>query len=361
MSITIDFLKQEQENEYENLICAKPTGLLYYSLQYRNFLSKFMKDSDPYYLVAFNDGQMIGALPTFLKRNAKYGNVLNSLPFYGSNGGIITSPLVKDPKEVSLALLQAFYDLAHQKNVCTATIISNPLENNQQFYEKYALHTLRDERIGQISPLPVVQCEDEIADVLMNQFHRKTRNMVRKALKSNFIVSHGGSMKNIECLYYLHCENIQALGGLAKPRYVFDAIQSTFVYDKEYRIYTAESDGLIIAALLVFFYNKTAEYFTPAVAEQYRSNQPVSLLIFEAMKEAVHRGFKYWNWGGTWLSQSGVYAFKKRWGTVDYPYYYYIHEFNQSLRGTTPAILLSEYPFYYVLPFNQLKKSHNDL
>ena len=68
MSITIDFLKQEHENEYENLICAKPTGLLYSSLQYRNFLSKFLKDSDPYYLVAFEEGQMIGALPTFLKK-----------------------------------------------------------------------------------------------------------------------------------------------------------------------------------------------------------------------------------------------------------------------------------------------------
>ncbi len=357
MSLTIEFLKQEHENEYENLICAKPTGLLYYSLQYRNFLSKFLKDSEPYYLVAFQDGQMVGALPTFLKRNSQFGNVLNSLPFYGSNGGIITSPFVKDPEEVSLALLQAFYDLAQQKNVQTATIISNPLENNQQFYEKNARHTLRDERIGQIAPLPSVQCDGEIADALMNQYHRKTRNMVRKALKCNFVISHNGSMKNIDCLHKLHCENIEALGGIAKPRDVFDAIQSTFHYDNEYRIYTAELDGQIIAALLVFFYNKTVEYFTPAVAEQYRSLQPVSLLIFEAMKEAVRRGFIYWNWGGTWLSQSGVYAFKKRWGTNDYPYFYYIHEFTQSFRDYNQATMLSEYPFYYVLPFNQLKKA----
>lgn len=361
MSITIDFLTQEHENEYENLICAKPSGLLYHSLQYRNFLSKILKESNPYYLVAFQDEQMIGALPTFLKRNTRLGNVLNSLPFYGSNGGIITSPSVQNHHEIRLALLQAFYDLAQQKNVQTATIITNPLENNQQFYEKYAQHTLRDERIGQISPLPSDPQNGEIDGVLMNQFHRKTRNMVRKALKSNFIVSHGNSRKNIDCLYNLHCENIQALGGLVKPKFVFDAIQSTFVYDKEYRIYTAEIDGRIIAALLVFFYNKTAEYFTPAVAEQYRSNQPVSLLIFEAMKEAVRRGFKYWNWGGTWLSQSGVYAFKKKWGTVDYPYYYYIHEFNQYLRESTPTTMLSEYPFYYVLPFNQLKNSQKDL
>ena len=27
----------------------------------------------------------------------------------------------------------------------------------------------------------------------------------------------------------------------------------------------------------------------------------------------MNKGFHYWNWGGTWQSQEGVYSFKNRW------------------------------------------------
>lgn len=74
------------------------------------------------------------------------------------------------------------------------------------------------------------------------------------------------------------------------------------------------------------------------------------------MKEAINRGMHYWNWGGTWASQSGVYTFKKRWGSTDYPYYYYIQLFSPVLRTCTQDELLKEYPYFYVLPFNLLQQ-----
>ena len=38
---------------------------------------------------------------------------------------------------------------------------------------------------------------------------------------------------------------------------------------------------------LYCFYFKTVEYYTPATEEAYRSKQPLSLLIFRAMSDAV--------------------------------------------------------------------------
>ena len=85
----------------------------------------------------------------------------------------------------------------------------------------------------------------------------------------------------------------------------------------------------------------------------------MSLLIYEAMQEAARRGCRYWNWGGTWLTQDGVYFFKSRWGTEDRPYYYYIseHEGAESLRNLTKEEIIENYPYFYVLPFNILRQN----
>ena len=95
--------------------------------------------------------------------------------------------------------------------------------------------------------------------------------------------------------------------------------------------------------------------------EGARFYQPMSLLIFEAMKEAAKRGYLYWNWGGTWITQSGVYKFKSRWGTQDRRYYYYIQEYNKDnpLRELTAQEIQTEFPYFYVLPFKTLRSEKN--
>jgi hypothetical protein len=68
----------------------------------------------------------------------------------------------------------------------------------------------------------------------------------------------------------------------------------------------------------------------------------------------LKRGFPIGIGGGTWLSQSGVYDFKKRWATTDYPYYYYTQIFNTDVKLQRKETLLTMYPGFYVLPFSEL-------
>ncbi len=355
MSLRIELLTEQQETIYEQLLLSIETALLYSSIRYHNFLRRVLVNSEPCYLLAYDGEQLVGALPAFVNFNAAYGNVLNSLPFYGSNGGLVVSPKIRHPSAVRSALLDAYHGLAMQYGVMTSTLIANPLESSE-LYET-ALHpTWRDERIGQITPLPRFDGSIEyVADTLMSQFHKKTRNSIRKAAKSGIQVSHSDTLTAVQRLVDLHRQNIEGIGGLFKPPFVFDAIRASFRYDEDYRVYVTEKDGQIIAALLVFFYNRTAEYFTPAVLEAYRSDQPISLLAFEAMQEAARRGCIYWNWGGTWKTQDGVYRFKSRFGAQDMYYHYYICEFKLSLRHLSRAEILAAFPYFYVLPFSVLE------
>lgn len=356
MSLGVQTLTRERETEYSEFLNTIEHAMMYYSLPYRNFLRKVLEDSVDVYFIACRQGEIIGALPSFMKRNDTYGNVINTLPFYGSNGGIIVSDKENNSLKVKKKLLESLYEYSVVNSVVSCTLISNPLDMDAKFYEEDMAFTFRDERIGQLTELPSrFRDSDDVKQLLMDKFHQKTRNAVRKALKSNIMVTHSGSLQGMKALAKLHKENMEAIGGTAKSWHIFEAIHKNFIYDSEYRVYTAEKDGRIIAALLVIFFNKTVEYFIPATKQEYRIYQVMSLLCFQAMQDATKRGCRWWNWGGTWLSQTGVYHFKKRWGTLNIPYYYYIKVFDSKILKADKEEIIKQYPYYYVIPFGKIK------
>ncbi len=349
MNLEIKLLNADLENKYDEFLLKDSSTLLYASNKYRKLLRTVL-DSEDYYFVAIEEDKIVGVLPAFLKKNINYGNVLNSLPFYGSNGSVIeyeNNFLVREK------LLSTFYQFAQEQNCCSATVITSPLDSYQEYFRKICDYTFIDERIGQLIELPA-HCNDE---TLMNSFHSKTRNMIRKAQKSNLFVSVNNDEFIFSFLYETHKKNMETIGGLSKPEKFFRNINHFFSKDIDYKIWVATTaQNQPIAALLCFYFNETVEYFTPVVVEEYRSLQPLSLLIFEAIKDAINLGFKWWNWGGTWLTQDSVYHFKKRWGTTDKPYYYYTKIFDEEILNLSREILLQEFPYFYILPFNKLLK-----
>lgn len=354
----IELLAPAREEEYDAFLGECPAALLYHSRKYRNLLQRILGESTPFYLAAYESGALKAVLPAFIGLNPRLGNVLNSLPFFGSHGGVLCAPDSGSADALHDALFAALNDLCRAHSVVSATLIVNPFAPLAELRASRLGWPVADTRIGQVTPLPA-GCRDdaEIDERLFRLFHGKTRNSIRKAQRSAIQVGHGSASETLHALISLHEANIEALNGISKPHGFFAAVTELFRYDDEYRIYTASKDGAIIAALLVFYTNGTAEYFTPATAPHARTLQPMSLLAFEAMREAVRRGFFRWNWGGTWPSQRGVYHFKKRWGAVDVPYAYHGVVRANHLLNASSAQLLQEYPYYYVVPFGRLNEA----
>ena len=361
MTIEIALFDEHDAEEYGQFLHSVDTALFYASLPYRRILQTELEHCEPLYLVARTGGKIVGVLPSFLRRNARHGDVLNSLPYFGSNGGAVVATDAgheSGSTAVEQALIEAFHALARERGVVTSTLVTNPLSSNLSSYETEEIHDLRDERIGQLTPIPAVVASDlDVAESLMAIYHSKTRNAVRKAQKSGLEVYHSGSEHHLRRLYELHVEGMQAIGVPAKNWSFFAATREHCVYDRDYRVYVAEKDGLIVSALLVFFYNRVAEYYVPATLAEYRPLQPMSVLILEAMCEASRRGCLYWNWGGTQRSNKAVYDFKSSWGSIDRPYQYFVREYlsPNPLRDLSPAEILAEYPSFYVLPFSALR------
>jgi len=302
------------------------------------------------WITAVNQDEIVGAIP-FLKKEGPLGQVYNSLAYYGSNGGVIQK---NDNKEVKILLIKAFYELAKLQNAISATIITNPLEQDSGIYDLNSHYDLKDERIGQITHFPIMATHES----LMSHFSTPRPQNIRRALKEGVTVKSSHEHSDMKFLYETHVKNITAIKGLPKSELFFDLIDK-YLKKEEWKIYIAELNNKPIAALLIFKFNQTVEYFTPAIVEEYRSTQALSLIIYQAMQEAIAEGFKNWNWGGTWITQNGVYDFKKRWGTSEYRYYYYTKIFDEKLRYAKKEDLAKFYSGFYLLPYSGLINEEN--
>lgn len=344
MELAVDILQENEKEAYEQYILQKENTLIYASMKYRELLKELLNDKS-YYLVAKKNNCIVGVLPCFLRENERYGNIINSLPFYGSTGSIIC-----DDEEVREKILTAYYQFSKDCQCVASTIITSPFEKENKWYREKTRPQFIDERIGQITFFP--KGEGEESDRLLRAIDGKTRNIIKKAQKSGVVVEVDNSLESMNFLYKHHVENMKRIGGLAKKKKFFELVSKIFDPDIEYNIYTAKLDDKIIASCLLLYYNNTVEYFVPVTVEGYRSYQPLSLIIFDAMKDAMLKGFKKWNWGGTWITQKGVYDFKRKWATSDFMYYYYVNIFDLSILKIDRETILSEYENYFVYPFN---------
>jgi len=356
MNTVIKLTSNEDEEQVSAFLLTNETSLLYHSVRYKKLLEKYLKCKSYYYIALNSEDEIVGYLPLMIHFNAIYGNIANSLPFYGSNGSVVLKKNIDDELKqiVTNELFNTALQTIEQNNCVATTFITNPLDSYANDWMKVNFNAdFLDSRIGQITHLPenTVIAEDE----LLKMFDDPRPRNIRKAMKSGVTCYRSNSLEDMQFLYQVHYDNISAINGVPKEESFFKLIPDCFD-ENDYKIYIAEKDGKKIAALLLFYFNKTVEYYTPAVVEEYRNLQPSSLLIFQAMKDAINMGYKNWNWGGTWLTQSGVYDFKKKWAAVDYPYYYHTKIYNKEILSLSKKILLNNYPNFFVVSFNQLKK-----
>lgn len=349
--IEIHHLNPEDEKEYRRFLLKNPRNLIYASPEFRDFLSAAVP-GESYYLIAWRDGRIVGALPYFRAEHDTFGAVINSLPWYGSHGGCTME--VQSDNSTRKVLLEKYRSVILDSDVLSATLIVTPFENDKlNEYLRVLGAPYTDKRIGQISDLP--EDGEGLEDRLMITFRQKTRNLVRKSLKQGFELSVSDDDWAWQFLYDIHKENISSIGGKAKPLSHFFALRK-HIPNNERKLLVATLGDAPIAALLLLYFNRTVEYITPVIKHDYRSAQPLSFLIWHGMLSAIEEGYRWWNWGGTWISQGSLHHFKAGWGAIDTLYSYLINSNEEALakiRANTKGVM-DAFPYYYIFPFNRL-------
>lgn len=338
-AVVIEPLAPSTHDEYGTFLTEVADSLIYYSLPFKTLLEDLLGCGSEYW-IAREEGRITGVLPV-MWRDGPWGRVINSLPFYGSNGGVLATT----PRAES-ALAAKFNELSGDPKVAAATWICHPLRAPN---EGLVRHDLTDERIGQFTSLDFGQDTER---GLSSVIDSSARRNIRKAESSGVSVRVDNG--RLGFLEKVHLDNMNQIGGRPKPAAFFAKLPGHLAPGRDFRLYVAEREGSPIAALLLLYFNRTVEYYMPATVEAARQYQPTALLLWRAMIDAAHAGYASWNWGGTWLSQEGVWRFKHKWGARDLRYRYYIRSIAGEIQRHSRSQLLAAYPGFYVVPFDKL-------
>jgi hypothetical protein len=341
----VELLKPELTAAYERYLVNHNNSLLYYSSKYKDFLKDLLGCKE-HYLVCLNGQDICGILP-LMSIQINGAKVYNSLPYYGSNGGVIA-----DNPDACWKLMDAYNDIACSRGTISSTLVGNPFmcQDASNIHHNYM-----DYRIGQFTD---ISCGEDHWEELMYRIDSSARRNVKKAIREGVDVEIDNS--RMDTLRDIHRENMQAVGGIPKSHKFFDLVPQHFTQGLDYNIYVAKLDGSVIAVLLIFYFNRTVEYYTPAVDSEYRSTQALPLIIMTAMVDASRRGFTWWNWGGTWKSQTGVYRFKRKWAAKEKNYYYYTQLNDKGILDWSQSQILGTFPSFFVIPFSELRSGGMD-
>lgn len=349
MKLTIESVgNDDADGDIDTFLSRASGSMVHYTPAYRNFLVECLNDCVPLTLVAREGERIVGLLPAFVRKNAEYGDILNSLPFFGSHGGAIADESVSHD-QITNALYGALADVIRQGKFASFTIVENLFRPMTDENARILDCAPVDDRIGQYTMLPARSSDP--GNGLFKMFHQKTRNSIRKGQQIGLRFAEQNDAKSLAWLQSVHESSMQSLGGIAKPLSFFESLTRCMGFGKSARLFLAYDGSDAVAGVLCLTHGKTVEYFTPVVVPAFRDRQALSALIFHCMSEFAREGLEIWNWGGTWRSQEGVYRFKERWGAEQRIYRYFGKLLNQSLSERDPAWLVANFPWFYLFPF----------
>jgi hypothetical protein len=321
--------------------------LVYGSGAYIRFLLRVLPKARFYLLIAMDNDLQVGYLPLFGQLGLGGLSVMNSSPFFGSHGGPIVRQSYAEPGDVVNALLAGSMQFARDQNTASITLIEHPLAPLDGHVLARHGFSAVDDRIGQFTYLPVATNMVDAQSALMDIFHVKTRNAIRKGLRLGQVFKRRTDMAAVAWLQEVHEQSIMGLGGVPKSKEIFAHLLEQLVWERGARLYIGSINGTPVSGLLLLLHGNTVEYFTPVAVDAYKEQQVLSALILHAMAEAVVEGRKVWNWGGTWRTQEGVYRFKNRFGAVDRPYRYFTKLLNPALHELPGNLARQEFPYFY--------------
>ena len=331
------------DDNYDNLVKKTKKTTFFQSLKHIRFLEDTLQ-LNAKCIVATEKNEVIGTLPFFSKKT-DYGNVFNSLPFFGSYGGIITTN-----DETYKKILEKFNNHIDESDVLSSTIITNPFTSSE-VYGNFYNHNHIEQRLIQCTTL------NQDKNQMWKSLEKRVRWSINKSKNNDISVSIINSdQKLIDHFYQLHKNSMDAKKGKPKPKSLFSSIQKCFEQNLDYDIFVAKKDDNPIGYVLVFYFNQFTEYYMPAYDPEFRNLQSTSHLIWESMLKSIDLNKKYFNFGGTWPNQENLFRFKRGWNADNFYYNYFIKCDIERLKNIKIEDFPKIFQDFYVCPYNLLKE-----
>jgi FemAB-related protein (PEP-CTERM system-associated) len=258
----------------------------------------------PLYLEGEDSEGHHAILPSFLIRSRVFGTVVTSMPFLDAGGPCSASPALARTLVASLLDKAAEHGARLVEVRCTA-----PMD--------LPLSPVGD-KVNLSLQLP------KTPELLWRQLDTKVRNQIRKAERSGLSVEFGHADK-LDDFYEPFVHNMRDLGS---PVHALDFFQTIFTaFGENAQVVLVRKGAKAIGGLITLTFKDSLIVPWASSLRQYLPLCPNMLLYWEVLRLGCLQGFRRFEFGRS-SRNSGTYRFKRQWGALEEPLFWYIIPIN---------------------------------
>lgn len=252
-------------------------------------------DISTYYLIAREQGKVIGVLPLAWQKSLLFGSFITSLPFLNAGG-----PLA-DSIEIEQALVDRAIEIAKETGAARLQ-----LRYRGEYHLGLPASTHKVAAVREIS---------RDTEAMWKALSSNNRRKVNKATKTGMTAEAEGAAA-LDIFYEIFADNMRNLGTPVYARKLFSEVLRAFPQDTE--IVVVRLHGKPIAAAFLISFRDGTEATWMCSYWQYLSLQPNMLLYWTILRIAGERGIRWFDFGRS-TRDSGTHKFKQLWDTSDVP------------------------------------------
>jgi FemAB-related protein (PEP-CTERM system-associated) len=343
--LSVDFLRSEEFAAWDNFVDEHPEGTIYHTLAWKAVTEEGLGHR-AYYLRALNaSGQFVGVLPLFLVKGL-FGRRLVSLPMR-DRGGV----LARDSETASLLVSRAIE--MTRELPCKYLELRSFVEIDLHILQQ---QLLRCERYWITTRIDLSPGVEELWKALDKD---SVRWAIKKARKNGVRVEIDNTQNGMEMFYEMFVRTRCSMGIPPFPKSMFLSIWHHLITQGKANLFLVWKDSEPITGMINFLSKDT---FIPAYAapqNHWRKSYPSESVFWHAIEWATKQGFRYLDFGADSPAQTGLLWFKKKWGGVQHPmfYYYFLNGVNTPLNFDSSApthALLRKAWSYFPIPLSKV-------
>lgn len=310
---------------WDDYVMNHPRGTLFHLISWKKLVEKSFGHSSYYFLAltsASSTGpdpdvyqpQIIGVFPLFSIKSILFGRSMISLPF-ATYGGILA-----DNDEIEKALYKEAVAMTQEMGLDyleirndTSPLSGIPIKDLYYVFKK------------ELYP------DDEEN---LNAIPRKTRRMVRNAMKNDLQTSFGGA-ELLDQFYELFAFSYRGFGTpVFSKRYLKNLIEQ---FQDNSSILVISKGGKSLSGVLSFYFkDQVIPYYSGAYPDSHKYGAN-DYLYWVLMSDAADRGCMAFDFGRS-KEDTGPYHFKRHWGFEPraLPYQYYLNNI-EDIPNISPA------------------------
>jgi FemAB-related protein (PEP-CTERM system-associated) len=283
-------------DQWNSFVYARPEATGSHLFGWKRVVEDVYQHDCPY-MIAQGPGGMTGVLPLVDVRSLAFGRYLVSMPFLNGGGPIGSRAAVA-------GLARSAAELARERN---SRLLELRATDTLPVDMTYAA-----EKVGCVLDLPADP------EQLWTAFSSKLRSQVRRPQKEGVEMRFGDDQ--LEPFFTVFARNMRDLGSPTHPRAFFEAARKHL--GDAITFGCAYLKGVPVAGGCAVSWRGEVEMTWASALREYNAASPNMLLYWSFIERAIRAGATRFNFGRC-TPDSGSHRFKRQWGTVDVPLFWY--------------------------------------